>query len=85
MSGNVWEWTLDEWHTSYEGAPSQAETPRGDIISCNQICDSGSSNRVDRGGAWHSIAWLLRVANRSYSFSNARADYVGFRVRKTSP
>ena len=29
ISGNVWEWTLDEWHVNYEGAPNQAETPWG--------------------------------------------------------
>ena len=27
MSGNVYEWTLDEWHGDYDGAPSRAEKP----------------------------------------------------------
>ena len=34
MSGNVWEWTLDEWHPNYEGAPNNAETVWGELRAC---------------------------------------------------
>ena len=59
MSGNVWEWTLDEWHSDYDGAPNQAETPWGDVGKCVQMCDNGSSRRVGRGGSWCSYAMKL--------------------------
>ena len=79
MSGNVWEWTLDEWHSSYRGAPSRAEAPWGSLPTCSQRCDNGSSRRVNRGGSWTYVAWLLRVAIRNVSDPAYRSRTLGFR------
>ena len=85
MSGNVCEWTLDKYHSAYNGAPSQAENPWGDVGECRQDCDTGSSRHVIRGGSWNRIAWNLRVAGRSNRKSVNRRDFLGFRVRRTLP
>ena len=85
MSGNVWEWALDEWHGSYKGAPSSAEGVWGDVGMCSQRCDRGSSRRVFRGGSWRYIAGYLRVALRDYHDPDFRDFYLGFRIRRTLP
>ena len=64
MSGNVWEWTLDEWHSSYSGAPNNGDQAWGSTPTCGTRCDTGSSRRVFRGGGWISDARRLRVAFR---------------------
>ena len=44
MSGNVWEWCEDDWHGTYQGAPTDSrpwvDRPRG-------------GSRVLRGGSWY--------------------------------
>ena len=85
MSGNVWEWTLDEWHGNYRGAPGRAEKPWGSVGKCRQKCDTGSSRRVDRGGGWRGDARSARVANRDYDEPDNRYDDLGFRIRRTLP
>ena len=84
MSGNVWEWTLDEWHDNYNGAPNKAEEPWGGVLTCGQKCDKRSSRRVFRGGGWNNNAGSLRVANRYYDSGHRRYD-LGFRIRRTFP
>ena len=83
--GNVWEWTLDEWHDNYSDAPSQAEKPWGSIGECKQSCGTGSSSRVYRGGCWGDNVRHLRVADRSTYMSGDRDSGLGFRVRRTLP
>jgi len=57
MSGNVWEWCEDRWHSDYNGAPTDGSA-----------WTSGSSSlRVRRGGSWNNDASYCRSANR-YSF-----------------
>ena len=85
MSGNVWEWTLDEPHHNYQGAPSEAETPWGNVPPCSQVCDNVLSWRVSRGGSWYDYAGNLRVAYRSDYNPGGRSYYLGFRVRRTLP
>jgi formylglycine-generating enzyme required for sulfatase activity len=85
MSGNVWEWTLDEWHSDYDGAPTHAEEPWGSAPKCRQRCDKGSSGRVIRGGSWNDRAGDLRVADRDYRHPGNRYSVLGFRVRRTFP
>lgn len=71
MHGNVWEWTEDCWHPSYEGLPAngRARSRDGD---CEQ--------RVLRGGAWYSEPDQLRVAQRNKNRVSGRSDSLGFRV-----
>lgn len=80
MSGNVCEWTLDEWHDSYEGAPKSGDRPWGKTLPrCMQRCDIGSSRRVVMGGGWLDDAWGLRVASRGGNAPFSRFTGLGFR------
>ena len=74
MSGNVWEWVQDCWHTSYQGAPTDesAWTRGGDC-----------SKRVVRGGSWSVQPGNLRSAFRSRNSAGDRYDHLGFRVART--
>ena len=69
MAGNVWEWTQDWDHASYDGAPeygSAWEYPAG-------------SARVFRGGSWRSDAGFVRSAYRSNIDPGIRDGSRGFR------
>ena len=79
MSGNVWEWMLDEWHGSYSGAPSNGDQPWGSIPTCSTRCDQGSSRRVNRGGGWGNGAEFLRVTIRYRDDPDDREGTLGFR------
>ncbi len=73
MHGNVREWCEDDWHSNYEGAPTDGrawvETERK------------KTWRLLRGGSWHDAPRYCRSAYR-YSFSRVIIIYyyVGFRV-----
>jgi formylglycine-generating enzyme required for sulfatase activity len=73
MHGNVWEWCLDDWHSSYKGAPIDG-SPWINKTSKTDVA------KVLRGGSWIDIPRNGRSASRS-GF-NARFDYLngGFRV-----
>ena len=73
MVGNVWEWTQDCYHDSYNGAPAF------DAAWTDQYCN----RRVLRGGSWLSYPRGVRSASRNrlahaYKFFN-----IGFRVGRT--
>ena len=71
--GNVWEWVEDCWNRSYRGAPQDGS-----------VWESGDcSQRVNRGGSWHSFARNLRSAGRDNSDAGERNDNTGFRVART--
>ncbi|MBF2003194.1 MAG: SUMF1/EgtB/PvdO family nonheme iron enzyme [Synechococcales cyanobacterium M58_A2018_015] len=70
MHGNVWEWCLDHWHNSYEGAPGDGSAwldDKGDL-------------RVLRGGSWFVRPWFCRSADRLQSDPVVRIFDLGFRV-----
>ncbi|MCI0389645.1 MAG: SUMF1/EgtB/PvdO family nonheme iron enzyme [Acidobacteria bacterium] len=75
MHGNVWEWCEDDWHKSYENAPSDGsawvdQPKRG-------------AYRVVRGGDWNDNAVKCRSANRSADApGNRLAAFLGFRIVK---
>ena len=71
MIGNVWEWTADCWHASYEGAllDGQAWTTGG---YCNL--------RVCRGGSFNNRPVNIRSAARTWNNSSSRYKNLGFRL-----
>ena len=71
MSGNVYEWVADQWHSNYEDAPKNGSA---------WIDRGGVANRVVRGGDWLNNARFCRVSNRNYGRPDYRYCYVGFRL-----
>ncbi len=69
MSGNVWEWCLDDWHDNYNGAPSDGSR-----------WSSGTLARVIRGGAWYCSPRYFLVAFRGSYLTGCTYYYLGFRV-----
>jgi formylglycine-generating enzyme required for sulfatase activity/tRNA A-37 threonylcarbamoyl transferase component Bud32 len=72
MHGNVWEWCLDRWHYSYEGAPSDGQAWIVD--------DNENYYRIVRGGSWYNKPIVCRVANRNYNKPDNDNYDRGFRV-----
>jgi formylglycine-generating enzyme required for sulfatase activity len=71
MHGNVYEWCLDEWHESYQGAPENGEA-------------WGNSERAEyrvlRGGSWAYYAAYCRSAFRYRSEPTTVKNNIGFRL-----
>jgi formylglycine-generating enzyme required for sulfatase activity len=77
MHGNVWEWCLDHWHESYEGAPSDGSAwVDGEGLKGEE----GREFRLLRGGSWFDEPHDCRSAYRGCSHPGFRDDDVGFRV-----
>ena len=76
MLGNVWEWTQDCWHKTYDNAPIDGSSwEEADGVGCNQ--------RVLRGGSWADFPEFLRSAFR-YGFNTDDANFsLGFRLART--
>ncbi len=70
LSGNVWEWCTDKWHSTYDNAPKTGTSWE----------DGTSSDRVSRGGSWGSILGHCRVARRGYGTPTYRSYSLGFRL-----
>jgi formylglycine-generating enzyme required for sulfatase activity len=74
MHGNVWEWSEDDYHETYEGAPTDGsawkDTPRGVM-------------RLLRGGSWNINLQFCRSSFRHWSVPDNRLHPFGFRLSKT--
>ena len=70
LLGNVWEWTQDHWHASYQSAP-------GDGSAWEE--SDPRAERVLRGGSWIGNARSVRSASRSHYHPDFRDDFLGFR------
>jgi formylglycine-generating enzyme required for sulfatase activity len=73
MHGNVWEWCLDHWHDSYEGAPS-------DGSAWMKPSASDEESRLLRGGSWDIFPGNCRSASRIHFQPVGAGSLVGFRV-----
>ena len=76
MVGNVFEWTEDCRHDSYDGAPTDGSAWLADNAG-------DCTNRVGRGGSYGNPPVELRSGGR-YGFTvGNRSVYLGFRVART--
>jgi formylglycine-generating enzyme required for sulfatase activity len=75
MSGNVWEWVQDGYHSDYKDAPSDGSAWEGE----------SSNTRVLRGGSWSSRTCNMRAAYRLYGVPSLRDGNGGFRLARTIP
>ncbi len=77
MHGNVWEWCLDDWHSNYQGAPTDGSAWFDD----NNNLSQKSGKACLRGGSWSRYPVLCRSAFRYYSYTrDGDNDLLGFRV-----
>ena len=86
MAGNVNEWTQDEFHPDYEGAPNDG------MGWCSRTCPTNVSHpnyeaqdtvaRVIRGGAWNLGYGSLRISSRAYRVSVESASNIGGRLAR---
>jgi formylglycine-generating enzyme required for sulfatase activity len=76
MVGNVWEWTQDCAHPSYNGAPADGSAwLQGNGGDCNE--------RHLRAGSYLNAAIILGSAIRYWNTSGERNFTTGFRVART--
>jgi formylglycine-generating enzyme required for sulfatase activity len=78
MSGNVWEWCEDDWHSSYAGAPD-------DGTAWIDNDNHSQSPKCLRGGSWCYNPYSCRSAFRSWYFPGDHISDDGFRVACVSP
>jgi formylglycine-generating enzyme required for sulfatase activity len=83
MSGNVFEWLSDGWHTDYYSI-SPYDDPWG---GCPYPQEEGDwcGGRVTRGGSWYLDPTYARVAYRVSLGRPLRGKQYGFRLLRTSP
>jgi len=74
MLGNVWEWTEDNYHDSYKGAPADGSAWQGD-----------GAKRVLRGGSWNNSPRDVRAAIRNSNEPARRFSIFGFRLARKLP
>ncbi|MCD8488808.1 MAG: formylglycine-generating enzyme family protein [Desertifilum sp.] len=81
MHGNVYEWCLDDWHDSYQGAPEDGSAWLDGNDNLSQ--KPNDSRAILRGGSWLNIPHFCRSAYRLISIIDERgnnSNAFGFRV-----
>ena len=76
MHGNVWEWCLDHWHESYEGAPGGWQrlgrtSRRERRVEDKSCCAAAPGTSIPR---------YCRSAYRGHDQPDDANNFVGFRV-----
>jgi formylglycine-generating enzyme required for sulfatase activity len=73
MHGNVWEWCLDHWHSSYDGLPQDGAAWLDDDAK-------QGATRILRGGSWTDHPIQCRSADRAVALPSYSGCYLGFRL-----
>ena len=81
MSGNLFEWVLDEYRLNYDNAPINGE-PVCSLSNCDHSPERFP--RVKRGGWWGGGEATNNVYHRG-NVPEARGAAMGMRVRRPSP
>jgi formylglycine-generating enzyme required for sulfatase activity len=76
MHGNVWEWCQDDWHDSYEGAPTDGSPW---FVKNNKL-EEKTQLAVLRGGSWFNSPNFCRSAFRNFFNRDNHYKPFGFRV-----
>ncbi len=80
MAGNVWEYVVDGWTSSYSAVSGVGAVTSGfDPDTLHRV----RTRRVIRGGSWGAAAVNLRVAFRDSHPPDGAGDHVGFRCAKS--
>ncbi len=74
-----WEWCYDQWHDSYEDAPTDGSAW---LIDEN---DNDNHDRLLRGGSWDYAPRHCRSAYRYFNIPGSRLSIIGFRLARSSP
>lgn len=75
MHGNVFEWCEDDYHNSYENAPTDGSAWMRD----------DKATKIKRGGSWYLNPNNCRCAFRSYFNPDLRNILIGLRVVRVIP
>jgi formylglycine-generating enzyme required for sulfatase activity len=73
MSGNVWQWVEDGYHSDYVDAPNDGSVWK---------TDDENPKRVLRGGSWSDDANSARSLNRNRDSADSRENNYGLRVAR---
>ncbi|WP_446403093.1 formylglycine-generating enzyme family protein [Coleofasciculus sp. C1-SOL-03] len=77
MHGNVYEWCEDDYHDSYENAPTDGSA---------WLSTDASTTKIRRGGCWSYDPDYCRCAYRNYYyFADYRFNNIGLRVVRVAP
>ena len=75
LAGNAWEWVLDNYHSTYDGAPIDGSA-WCELADC---ADNGET-RVWKGGDYISNVTRMRASARGYYGPAVQPSWLGFRI-----